>query len=386
MKTSAHVMRAGRGFTLVELLVVIVIISILVGLVTGAAIQVRRTARQTVIRTEIEQFQLALEAYKTEYGEYPPDFSGLQDPREPIRLEAQHAVVRHLRKAFPRYPLPPDDPSTTGVDEGFVAFASQLASAYGIDASQLDPAAALVFWLGGLPDRVSGSMTPAGFHADPANPFQGGVPRKKPLFEFNKERYVAVESSPLNGTRYMRYYPAGVTLSGNQGAAPVPAAEDRSPYVYFKARKLAVCGGRYEYAYSNSTDPRNATVFPAFYSHGPNNVTENVCVPYLGEYPGPAPYFLSDAGKPAPNVTDVSNTGLASPDHIRRWRNLETFQIIAPGVDGRYGNLDPQNNDPSQLDRYRFRFTKTGHNFGPDRHDFDNLTNFTSGTLEDEFE
>jgi len=368
--------RPRQGFTLVEMLVVIVIIGILAGLIVGAAVMVRPAVRRATIKTEISQLEIALERYKAEFGEYPPDFFGLQHTNTDIIQDAQRAVIRHLRKRFPRYPLP-----ATHAD-AWTRFHDDVANATSswsspLNVNRLDCASALVFWLGGLPDGASGDMRPAGFNSDPTNPFRVGLPRTPPFFEFKPERYVPIEVSPAGGSRYLRFYPDGSTVAGNQNAS-VAFRADQVPFVYFKSRRVNVAGGRYEYAVSDYA--ATPSMVPLCYVHGPT-ATENVAVPYLDEYPGTRPYWdNSGAAAPASNsLTDLRNV-----HYIRRWRNLEKYQIVCAGLDNQFGNVT---NDPgSDVDLYRFRFTRSGDNFTADGLDLDNLTNFTQGTLEDEMQ
>lgn len=78
-----------RGFTLVELLTVIIIIGFLAAMVAGVAPQVMRSVKESAIRAEIQQLCMALESYKAEHGEYPPDGTD------------QSAVTRHIRRCYP---------------------------------------------------------------------------------------------------------------------------------------------------------------------------------------------------------------------------------------------------------------------------------------------
>jgi prepilin-type N-terminal cleavage/methylation domain-containing protein len=65
--------RARRGFTLVELLVVIVIIAALAGLTAPMVIRQRKKADQTEAVNNARQIGLALFEFETEYGSFPDD-------------------------------------------------------------------------------------------------------------------------------------------------------------------------------------------------------------------------------------------------------------------------------------------------------------------------
>jgi prepilin-type N-terminal cleavage/methylation domain-containing protein len=66
----------GRGFTLLELLVVIAIIAILVGLLFPAFKAVQTQARQTQAKNDLTQIVNAVNAFYTEYGKYPSSATG----------------------------------------------------------------------------------------------------------------------------------------------------------------------------------------------------------------------------------------------------------------------------------------------------------------------
>jgi prepilin-type N-terminal cleavage/methylation domain-containing protein len=149
--------RTRHGFTLVEILVVIVIIGILAGLAIPAAQGVIKKANNTAIKVEIDLLGQALEAYKLRHGNYPPDFSDWAK------------VERHFRKAFPQIA---DDElkilaQFTHLDRDFRRVPSgsttdprTTPAVYSHYRQCIDPAEALVFALGG-------------FSSDSRRPFTG---------------------------------------------------------------------------------------------------------------------------------------------------------------------------------------------------------------------
>ncbi|MHC4158578.1 MAG: prepilin-type N-terminal cleavage/methylation domain-containing protein [Planctomycetota bacterium] len=64
--------REKSGFTMVELLTVLAVITILVGLLIPALALVRRIAKQTQQKAQLTTIDLALLAFKQDYGDYPP--------------------------------------------------------------------------------------------------------------------------------------------------------------------------------------------------------------------------------------------------------------------------------------------------------------------------
>ncbi|MCX7803618.1 MAG: type II secretion system protein GspG [Planctomycetota bacterium] len=62
---------AARGFTLVEMLVVIAIITILAGLVLAGVTAARRHAKEKAAESTIKRIELAATRYETDFGDYP---------------------------------------------------------------------------------------------------------------------------------------------------------------------------------------------------------------------------------------------------------------------------------------------------------------------------
>ncbi len=336
------------GFTLVELLVVIVIISLLIGLLTPAVIAVRNKAKVTADKVNITNLAMSLEQYKTKYTDYPPDFFGL-DPAFPdeVRAAAQARVLRHFRKAFPRYV--PGNARDDRNDDTWDRFVRDVQHATGgvadnsgnvdggMDVTLLNPASAMVFCLGGPPDVNTKKLL--GFSADPRYPFNPQGARMPKLFDFPETQLHGFDVDASEWNQWPTYGPKGMKI----------------PYVYFRPRSFQ---GRMEYAYSPGADPNASELWPLFHE-----VAEgNVCVPYLVD------------------VTDPDNPGAADdPDMKRTWNSPDTFQIISPGLDEEFGEADTED----------FRVTSTGkvlpndsdHDFS---NDYDNVTSFGESTIEDE--
>ena len=319
---------ARRGFTLIEMLTVVVIIGILASFVTAAAIAARKRARIFAIHQEVMQLDMAVRNLQTDYGDYPPDFSDVGT--------SPNSVDRWLNKAFPRYVTGSNTPSQQMV--------SDISTNYGVTVS--NPASALVVFLGGVPAVGKGTGTYSGysvqnpngssafpwrsdgFNADPTSPFSPGVPRIKAKFEFPSARVDTSQGSPC-------FVPPAVTSTANSAIPAIPL-----PYVYFRAG-LDYNSGAWCYNYYYSSSAAVTQAFPS--SSG------DCCMPYR-------------------KVVPSGNSAIINPP----WRNNDTFQIISCGLDGVYGihTTPPTAGTP------------TGLAVG----DFDNITNFvqSGSTLEDE--
>ncbi len=284
-----------RGFTLIELLVVIIIVGLLAGMITVGLAAAMRRAKRASITLEISQLSVALQKYKDQYGEYPPDFSA---PLSNTTFR-QRVLERHLRKAFPRFTF------------ASPAVFSLVLTPKGGRLTDLDPAEALVFWLGGIPDAQG---VPRGFCKVPGQPLlrpDQNSSRTLPLFQFEESRLADVD-----GDGWPEYYPPGF------------APGQEPPYVYFAA-------------------------WPIWYNHS-----------------SPALRYYNQAVYPAsqPHPWGAARPYARGTSANARWVEPTGFQILCAGLDRHFGANAP-------------KFFPGGENYSEE--DWDNLTNFYEGTLED---
>ena len=142
-----------RGFTLVELLVVIVIIAALAGLTAPMVIRQRKKADQTEAVNNARQIGLALFEFETEYGTFPDDstatavkdatdtalVSGANSNdrfRQLIRAGiAQSETMFYAKTAFTKKPDGILDTDTKALEAGECGFGILMDTAKGLSAA-----------------------------------------------------------------------------------------------------------------------------------------------------------------------------------------------------------------------------------------------------------
>ncbi|GAB4334385.1 MAG: type II secretion system major pseudopilin GspG [Desulfobulbaceae bacterium] len=78
-----RLLRGSRGFTLIEIMVVVVILGILAGLIVPRIMDRPEEAKRTKAAIQIQAIEQALKLYKLDNGEYPTTEQGLQALVEP---------------------------------------------------------------------------------------------------------------------------------------------------------------------------------------------------------------------------------------------------------------------------------------------------------------
>jgi len=311
---------ARAGFTLIEILVVVIVISILLALLVPAFTGGRTKVIESKVVVEIKQIEGAIGSFKVKYGVEPPS-------RFVFYLTAAgwngDAPARALiRRIWPQFEFNVDNATIVAKAPGGVAFPANWST---IATNQGHPnwigfnsGEAMMLFLGGIIDSTTSA--PTGFCKNPAFPFSpNGTNREGPFMEFDIGR---IKDSDSNGI--MEYFDS---LPGQS-----------NPYLYFSSYE-----GK---GYRTLELPNDGTNF---------TLIRDVYRVFTGSGTVPQP--------PANVAASTNGTSAALPP-----QKAQSFQIISPGLDGQYGLGGVFNPD------------LPGSGLA-DTRDHDNLTNFNGGRL-----
>ena len=215
------------GFTLIELMIVIVIIALLVGLVLPGVMSAFRTARVAEVRKDISDLETGITTFKQSFGIEPPSritlYPAPADWTNPMNSPENKRSLGLLRQMWPKFDFANCGGASNGTN--FI-----LTDQTGTAKVTLNGAECLVFFLGGIIDGSSGGLV--GFAKDPAHPFaQASGPgaitnREGPFFTFKGAR---VSAGNFNG----RLMNASGDPAFPEYKDPLP--QQTKPYLYFSA-------------------------------------------------------------------------------------------------------------------------------------------------------
>lgn len=95
-----RIIQRSKGFTLMELLVVLVILGLLAALVGPSLYQRIKPAKQAAAKAQIENFMTALDSFFVDVGRYPTTEEGL-DALRVKPASSNHWSGPYLRKEIP---------------------------------------------------------------------------------------------------------------------------------------------------------------------------------------------------------------------------------------------------------------------------------------------
>ncbi|HRF01611.1 MAG TPA: type II secretion system protein [Pirellulaceae bacterium] len=277
---------ARRGFTLVEMLVVLAIIGLIAALLVPAIAVAMRSARQGATRIEMDQIAQAIESYKTKFNNYPIDCFGEYGLDPTFRLNLINTHIKSINRNADTSLLP----QWLIADLPNPHFGQVAGSPATRNPRSMMPHEAIVFLLTELSTNAS---SPLGYRYDGSNWL---------LVDYNlvSGQYVLVggkhsffEPRPgqlrdFDGDGWLEYVPAGIDV----------------PYVYYDSRIA-----RLPTTTSLAMDFNTGLAAPG--------------LPYTAT-------GVSGAGFPQPywKVSPTPATALPIHDH---------YQLLSCGVDSNYG-------------------------------------------------
>ncbi|WP_337173829.1 hypothetical protein [Paludisphaera sp.] len=379
------------GFTQVELLVVIVVMTLLIALLLPAINGAVRTARNTAAQANLTQLANALAAFKAKHGEYPPSrvllwedgwfrtgdttvMPGVAGQTDLTAGQLAQRSLQHMRKFFPKATFSTSGAVWTNLNQwydfnGDGQFGGLNPTSGAYEPSRpilLQGHQCLVFFLGGLPQQTDEGYSMTGFAKNPSNPFTPAVlpavatsstffsqNREAPTFEFAANRLLSAAPGEFPG--YMDSL--GNTLGGGQ--------------INFIAYFSAYGNNAYDPNDVNfaEVDEMGATILNRFKVRFPVSGANGM------------------ANSPAPNPYTTGPTWAATAAELTRlsvaYVNPQTYQLISSGSDGLYGPGGTfKANTGADALPFDAAATTPAASANIRQRERDNLTNFHGGTLD----
>lgn len=320
------------GFTLIELMAVIVIISILIAILLPSINSVRKRAHVAQVSVEIKGLESALSQFQVQFGSYPPSRIVLHEMAAGWASDTRSSSA--MRRLCPQFdpaarhhvdPFDTSSPLLPGRDFNGDGDSDDTFTLTGAECLAL-------FTAGRLHNGV-----PIGLSKNPRDPFElDRGTRIGPFYDFDVTRFTDVDSDGI--PEYQD-----------------PLSKDRdAPYLYLSA---------YD---GKGYDPdHDADVFPphAAFTAAVPDTRPDLGIDSNGD-------GVKDDGRVYYQNAAATESGMVA--HKR-----DTYQIISPGFDGEYG----EGGSYTSADGL-FRLGATGSKITiTDGGDVDNVTNFSSGQL-----
>lgn len=349
--------RERRGFTLVELLMVILIVSVLMSLLLVGISSATLRAKETGNKHDITQLETALQAFYQKYNFYPPSRLNLYEsnsdfPAAASATQLDNDSMWYLLKIAPRL-MDPSSPymqaPAAGTSDNRLFLDWNGNGVYdkpatpGTPAFTLEGDQCLAFFLGGIPTGL-GTSAPGtlGFCTNPFNPVYDlvvssavGTPvmgDRVNFYEFQSNRLVAFGPGAMgpHPSTFFSYLDRWST-AGPGGTL----AGTARPYAYFSSYKTANGYNRYFSAAPSVSDCNTLGVWPFAEAVQPGGAFPSM------RYLNPSTFQIVSAGRD--NIfSRGSDPNLSGTDFAPSPPNAASFTappLWSPAGAQAYGNI-----------------------------------------------
>ena len=282
------------GYTLIELLAVIAIITLLLGILLPAVQKIRAKGPQLQTRSEIGQIENAIESFKSTYdvGYLPSVFILANDYTNPALGDSRRYYSRLWPKA-----------SVNGITR------TPAGTSVTLDGNQ-----ALVFFLGGIPPETQSALNPSGF----SSAWSGG----------------SYNNGTLSGFANSGTDPFNSSGSFGQAATPFASVRDgtvaKGPFFDFDKKRIDADGHYHDPHWRGKKEDVS----------GRNNWGENIYY-YFSAKEGNDYRYFGQYNSLIPNITTAGGYGGVNPffdqqdafSNPIKYVNSGKYQIISAGAD-----------------------------------------------------
>ncbi|MFH1372164.1 MAG: type II secretion system protein [Planctomycetota bacterium] len=322
-------MNKRKAFTLIELLIVLAIITLLLGILLPSISMVRRQAKETAQKAQFAAIDMALDAFKQDYGDYPPSNSADGFIPSP----AVYCGAQKLTEALLGWDLQGFHPQTAWRRDGFDATGGNMTydplrtritvPAKGPDTlferrgPYLEVAKTNVFRL-----NISNAGANDGLYI-PSN-----IPFFTNFFDKGRPNFVICDVFGVKKISIITTLPTGGTVTTTKMAG--------SPILYYKANTASkIFSGSNPsnsiYNYDDNLALLLLGKLPDGYNGSPERIHTLVSVPPMP----PGIYFYD----PAYKIVDQNIYSATTPPQL--WPNRpDTYILISAGADHEFGTQD----------------------------------------------
>jgi type II secretory pathway pseudopilin PulG len=308
-----HKMNNRKAFTIVELIIVVTVIALMLGILLPAVSTIRTKAKETAQKAQFATIDMALEAFKQDYGDYPP--SGEYEGSNSDLSDRVYCGAQKLTEALLGWDLAGFHPKTNWRRDGYTGTVVPLVS--GIDA--YDPC-----------------------RADLLDKTRTLKERKGPYLEVAKTPVFRLGNSP--GANDGLYNPAtNANFAFFDSTVPNYVICD-----VFGVKKLTISGkivtaGTPVLYYRANTNYKVLTCIPKDAPESMYNFNDNIDLLNLGILPNATSShkLATDTMWFCDPKYKISDTKVPAISNIKSWPNRpDTYILLSAGADHEFGTND----------------------------------------------